>query len=108
MFRLSLIVIALLRGSGASHAENNCDSIRAGIEAKIRVAGVKDVVLSVVEAETRVGGKVTGSCDLGRKKIIYIQPSSAEASQPRSKPPEEHILTECKDGSVTVGGDCKK
>ena len=108
MLRPSLIVIALLLGSGASHAENNCDSIRAGIEAKIRVAGVKDVVLSVVEAETRVSGKVIGSCDLGRRKIIYSQPSSAEASQPRSKPPEEHILTECKDGSVTVGGDCKK
>ena len=97
MLRPFLIVIALLLGSGASHAE-----------AKIRVAGVKDVVLSVVEAESRVSGKVIGSCDLGWKKIIYSQPSSAEASQPRFKPPEEHILTECKDGSVTVGGDCKK
>ncbi len=107
MLRFSLTVIALLLGSGASHAENNCDSIRAGIEAKIRVAGVKDFVLSVVEADTRVSGKVIGSCDLGTKRIVYSQPSSA-ASQPKSKPPEEHILTECKDGSVTVGGDCKK
>ncbi len=108
MLRPSLTVIALLLGSGACHAENNCDSIRAEIEAKIRVAGVKDFVVSVVQAETRVSGRVIGSCDLGRKKIIYSQPSSAPVSQPRSKPPEEHILTECKDGSITVGGDCKK
>ncbi len=108
MLRPSLAVVALLLGSGASHAENNCDSIRAQIETKIRVSGVKDFVLSVVEAGTGASGKVVGSCDLGTKKIIYSQSPSAAASQPRPKPTEERILTECRDGSVTVGGDCKK
>ncbi len=93
----------LLLGSVASHASNNCESIRTQIDAKVRASGVTDFALSVVEAGAKVSGKVVGSCDLGTKKIVYSQPSSSA-----TKPAEEPILTECKDGSVTVGGDCKK
>lgn len=102
-----LTFVALLVLSVASHANNNCESIRAQIDAKVRASGVTDFVLSVVEVGAKVGGKVVGSCDLGAKRIVYSQSASAPAP-PKAKPPEEGILTECKDGSVTIGGDCKK
>ena len=108
LLRSSLTVAALLLGSGASYADNNCDSIRTQIDARVRLSGVKDFVLSVVDADANISGKVVGSCALGTKKIIYSQSASAASSQPKSKPAEERILTECKDGSVTIGGDCKK
>ncbi len=108
MPRLYLLAVTLLLGSPASYAANNCDSIRAQIDAKIRASGVENFVLSVVEAEAKVSGKVLGSCDLGTKKIVYTQSSPSAPSQPKAQPSKESIITECKDGSVTVGGDCKK
>jgi hypothetical protein len=111
MLRLHLTFVALLLGSAASYANNNCEPIRTQIDARVRASGVTDFVLSVVEADARVIGKVVGSCDLGTKKIVYNQPSpssSSSSARPKAKPTEEPILTECKDGSVTVGGDCKK
>ena len=108
MLRLCLATIALLLASPASYATNNCDSIRAQVDAKVRASGVTNFILSVVEAEAKVSGKVVGSCDLGTKKIVYNQSSSPAPSQPQAKPSEEGILTECKDGSVTIGGNCKK
>ena len=110
MLRLHLTFVALLLGSVASYANNNCESIRTQIDARVRAAGVTDFVLSVVEADAKIPGKVVGSCDLGTKKIVYNQPSSSASAsaRPKAKPAEEPILTECKDGSVTIGGDCKK
>ncbi len=35
-------------------------------------------------------------------------PASAAKPKPRAKPPSDGVLTECKDGSVSVGSDCKK
>jgi hypothetical protein len=108
MFRPThLTFVSLLLCSAASYASNNCESIRTQIDAKVR-AGVANFVLSVVEASTRVSGKVVGTCDLGTKKIAYNPSSMSAPPRPRASPAEEPILTECKDGSVTVGGDCKK
>jgi hypothetical protein len=103
-----LTFLALLLGSAASHASTNCESIRTQIDAKVRASGATDFVLSVVEVGAKVSGKVVGSCDLGTKKIVYTQPSLAEPPRPKAKSDEGPILTECKDGTVTVGGDCKK
>ena len=97
MLRPYLTVVALLFASTSSYASNNCDSIRIQIDSRVRASGVTDFVLSVVDAGAKINGKVVGSCDLGTKKIVYNQ-----------RPLEERILTECKDGTVTVGGDCKK
>ena len=112
MLRPHLTFVALLLGSVASYANNNCESIRSQIDARVRAAGVTDFVLSVVEADAKTPGKVVGSCDLGTKKIVYNQPSSSASAsastRAKAKTAEEPILTECKDGSVTVGGDCRK
>lgn len=107
MLRIRPVLVTLLLSSSASHANNNCDAIRAQIEAKVRSSGVTEFSLSIVEAQARVSGKVVGSCDLGTKQIIYNQGSPAAPAQPKPKA-SERILTECKDGSVSVGGDCKK
>jgi hypothetical protein len=60
-----------------------------------------------------------GSCGKGTKKIMYTQglvatnvtPAAAvpatQATAPAKKTAEP-ILTECKDGTVSVGGSCKK
>lgn len=100
-------VLLLALAATASHG-NNCDSIRAGIEAKIRASGPKSFTLSILPADARSAGKVVGSCDLGSKKIVYLQDGAASAVPARPVAKEERLLTECKDGSVTVGGDCKK
>ncbi|HET9646226.1 MAG TPA: DUF1161 domain-containing protein [Burkholderiaceae bacterium] len=107
MSRLHSALIALLVGSPQSYAGNNCDGIRTHIDAKVRAAGVDRFVLSVVDAQAKVDGKVVGTCDLGSKKIIYRQLDGPEPEHIETGPREERILTECRDGSVTYG-DCRK
>jgi hypothetical protein len=103
MSRLHFAIVALLVGSPASYAGNNCDAIRAQIDAKVRAAGVDRFVLSVVDAQAKADGKIVGSCDQGSKKIIYRQTDHVTLDHPQTEPGEERILTECRDGSVTYG-----
>ena len=118
MFRLRSAFAVLLLASSASHAAT-CESIRAQIDAKVRASGVSNFTLSTLDADAKTAGKVVGTCDLGSKKIVYLQGGQGSASAPapaapkraQEKPKEqakERILTECKDGSVSVGGDCRK
>jgi Protein of unknown function (DUF1161) len=117
MLNLVLPLAALL-GVGAASAAPNCDAIRAQVDAKIRASGVSNFTLNTVAADASVAGKVVGSCDLGTRKIVYVagpQPAAAAAaSAPSASRPApvrakgEPMLTECKDGSSSVGGDCKK
>lgn len=108
MFRSHLFAAALLLASTASHADNNnCDAIRAQIDAKVRATGVTDFSLAVVEANAQADGRVVGSCDLGTRKIVYQKTLSPGVSPSKPRPAREQILTECKDGSVSMGGDCK-
>ncbi|MGR4872004.1 DUF1161 domain-containing protein [Variovorax sp. LARHSF232] len=108
MFRPHLFAAALFLASTASHADNNnCDAIRAQIDAKVRATGVTDFSLAVLEANAQADGRVVGSCDLGTRKIVYQKTSSPGVSPSKPRPAREQILTECKDGSVSMGGDCK-
>ena len=108
MLRFHLFAAALLLASTASHADNNnCDAIRGQIDAKVRASGVTDFALAVVDANAQAEGKVVGSCDLGSKKIVYQKTSVPADSPSKPRPARERILTECKDGSVSMGGDCK-
>ena len=113
-----LAAMALLACSAtASHAQGaGCDAIRAQIDAKVRASGVNDFTLSVLDADTPSSGRVVGSCDLGTKKIIYERSASAPQapSQPQPEAPgaksrsrSSPMITECRDGSVSVGGNCK-
>jgi hypothetical protein len=100
---------------------NNCDDLKAQIEGKIKAAGVANFTVTVADTAANAAGKVVGSCDKGAKKIMYLQSpatsaapaSTASASSAKPKPPAKAsggnaILTECKDGSSSIGGTCKK
>lgn len=94
------LLLALL--PAAVLADSNCDELRSRIDAKIRASGASGYALAVVDKDAKVNGKVVGSCDLGRRQIVY---SPSAASAPRG---EEAMLTECKDGTVKRGGDCPR
>lgn len=127
-----LAALAVLPAQAAG-AATSCEALQAQIAAKIRAAGVVQFTLSTVDADASAGGKEVGRCELGRKKIMYargasvappvapkvappVAPPTAPAAVPNaprtraapSRPATEAILTECRDGTVSMGGDCKK
>jgi hypothetical protein len=118
MSRTALALAWLACAGTAAQAAGNCDQIKAQIDAKVRAGGVAQFSLSVVDADAHAAGKVVGSCDRGTRKIVYVAGAGATAAAapaaPASKPAgakrraDEPILTECKDGSVSLGGDCRK
>jgi hypothetical protein len=120
----SFCAVALMTLASTAHADN-CEPIRAKIEAQIRVAGVARFSVTVVPNDTPVTGEVVGSCGNGQQQIVYTrgvgvgaqapatavpptaQPARAVSPPPLRRPtPETGILTECKDGSVSRGGSC--
>jgi hypothetical protein len=126
-----LFALALVASTG--HAADNCEPLRAKIEAQIAGTGVTGFTITTVDAAADVPGKVVGTCDNGTKKIVYARgtgpvraaptptpaaPAAAAATAPVQRPVakpkvtrkttrEEDILTECKDGTVSMGGSCK-
>jgi Protein of unknown function (DUF1161) len=118
MFKLAPLATALAFACSASYA-SKCDALRTQIEGKIKAAGVASFTVTVVDSAASAAGKVVGSCDRGAKKIVYLQnPASGSATPPatppvtKAKPPAkaagDAMLTECKDGSTSIGGSCKK
>ena len=109
------LTLALLALAGPARAASSCDEIRTSIDAKIRAAGVQRYTLEVLDAQARSGVKVVGTCELGARKIVYSKlaatpaASGASATRPqRAAPRDEALLTECRDGTASVGGDCPK
>lgn len=103
MIRFALALIGpLLALAAPAGAAESCEALQARIDAKIRASGVRAFTLRSVPADAKVEGKVVGSCELGTRKIVYAQ----TGAPPR--PDKDAILTECKDGTVSVGGDCRK
>ncbi|VTU14249.1 hypothetical protein SRS16CHR_00998 [Variovorax sp. SRS16] len=101
----TIVMVALLLAGAASRA-STCEDISAQIDAKIKASGVVGYTLATVDAGAQVAGKVVGSCDLGTRKIVYARSDSAATAPARSR--DEPMLTECKDGSVSMGGNCRK
>lgn len=109
MLKLWLIP-SLCLAAGAASAATSCDTLRADIESRIAASGVARFAVTVVAADAPASGQVVGSCELGSKKIVYAREGAATATAgaDASRPPKEQMLTECKDGTVSVGGDCRK
>ena len=121
MARRSLAAAALAfaagAGAGASHAAG-CEELAAQIDAKIRASGVTQFTLTTVDAAADAGGRVVGTCELGTKKIVYERgptqgavsaTSPAQQSAPApARSRDEPMLTECRDGTVRMGGDCRR
>jgi Protein of unknown function (DUF1161) len=115
--KTTLPFAALVLLAGTAQAASNCDSIRDQIDAKIRAGGVSRFTLTVVDAGTTAAGRNVGSCERGSKKIMYVQDGRPEAAaaasavgsgQPPHKRGPDGVLTECKDGTVSLGGNCRK
>lgn len=123
-----LATLAVLPAQAAGAAAS-CEALQAQIAARIRAAGVVQFTLTTVDADARADGKEVGRCELGHKKIMYARgasvvppvaptaappaapaavPSAPRARAAPSRPATEAILTECRDGTVSMGGDCKK
>lgn len=114
---------AMAMASGASLADP-CDDLMAQIDAKIRATGTVNFSLTLVDAAAVVPGRNVGSCARGTRKIVYAAseglgppspalPGAAVTSGipvPASpfKTQVDGILTECKDGSIAYGPDCRK
>lgn len=114
-FLLSLLslVVLVLAWTPAAHAASGCDQLRSEVEGKIAAGGVTRFSVTVVDANAPVtSGKVVGSCELGSKKLVY-ETTPAAAGTPAVAAPaakgagSERILTECRDGTVSMGGACK-
>ena len=115
------LLLLLLLGTTTSRADN-CDAIRAQIDAKIRTSGLSNFELAVVEPNAPAGGRVVGSCGNGARRIVYRAsvtsvaavgaPVAAAAAPHRAavaaSAARDAILTECLDGTMSVGGTCKK
>jgi len=66
---LPIAVLALL--SSTALAAENCEEIKAQIDAKIKSVGVPLYKLEVMDADATTSAKVVGTCDGGKKKIVY-------------------------------------
>ncbi len=121
-FRLAMLpaVLALACAAGSAHAAEDCEALRTRIEQKIAASGVARFTVTVVDANASADGQVVGSCELGTKKVVYLKDAGAAtapapASIPASSVPkpapaqgaDEPMITECKDGTVTMG-DCRR
>ncbi|MGJ7510594.1 DUF1161 domain-containing protein [Variovorax sp. GT1P44] len=103
-----MLSVVLLAFTGSVSAASNCDEVLAQIDAKIRDAGVMRFTLTTVAADATVSGKVVGTCERGSRKIVYEVEAPSSNASPAPRRSNDGILTECKDGSVSVGGDCRK
>lgn len=64
---LSLCLAAL----PAFAAQKDCEELKSAIAAKVEGKGVKNYQLEIVGSETAKEGRVVGSCEMGKKKIVY-------------------------------------
>jgi hypothetical protein len=118
--RCFALSVALL-GAAAPAWALSCEDLRAEVASRIRSKGVSSFSIDIVDASSRSGGRVVGSCERGAKKLVYSVGASASASGSASgsapapadskagkatkAPP---VLTECADGRVITEGSCKK
>ncbi len=110
--KTTITAMAFFAAAHAAAQTSPCETLRSEIETKIRASGVAEFTLSVVDAASAAPGKVVGTCERGAKKLVYVQRAAggadAASSAAASARRPAAVLTECKDGSVVVGGDCKK
>jgi hypothetical protein len=111
---VSALLCLSLFAATASRADN-CDAIRAQIDTKIRGSGLANFQLSVSDTDAAASGRVVGSCANGTRRIVFKAGAGASApvatvatARRPAASSREAILTECLDGSMSVGGTCKK
>lgn len=92
MSKYHAAALALLFLPMLAHA--SCDTVKAGIDARIKAKGVSGFTLAVLPADqTPADGKVVGHCQ-GDQQIVYTRSADAANSGPASPvkaPSNEHV-----------------
>ena len=97
--------LAALVSAANAAPPDNCEEIRSTIEQKIRAAGATAITVTALEPGASAPGQVVGRCAHGTRTIVYRRESpSGTATGPRPVP----MITECRDGSAPVNGQCPK
>lgn len=74
LFVTAPFVTALLVLSSSTFAAlKSCEDLKTEIEAKLKEHKVATYTLEVVDAGKTGDGKVVGSCEGGKKKIVYVK-----------------------------------
>ncbi|HVT37188.1 MAG TPA: DUF1161 domain-containing protein [Nevskiaceae bacterium] len=63
--------LAILAATGICLAGTPCDQVKAKVEDKIKSHGVKAYTLDIVPAGENKDGKVVGTCEGGKKQLVY-------------------------------------
>lgn len=66
-----VLTTGLLACALSAYAQKPCDELKAEIDAKMQAKGVKGYTLNVLATDQVKDEKVVGSCDGGKKKIVY-------------------------------------
>ena len=80
MNKLALAVVLTLAGSPAWSAVKSCEELKNEIEARVtskKVASYSIEVLPAAEAKEEKGQRIVGTCEGGKKKIIYKKGGAA-------------------------------
>ena len=100
--RSNAVFLALCAGFGPAFAAD-CEDLQRSIEARIRANGVASFTVTAVDAAASAPGQVVGTCDQGRRKLLYLRSAASKQS-----PAASTVITECADGRVLAEGTCKK
>jgi len=67
----AIAVLGLCFVTAPAFAQKACEELKTEIAAKLEAKGVKNFTLEIVATEEVKDQKVVGSCEGGKKKIIY-------------------------------------
>src|SRR5688572_1611854 len=101
------VLLACCAGFNPAFAAATCEELQQSIEARIRASGVASFTVTTVDAAASAPGQVVGTCDQGRKKLLYARGAAASAPA-KQRPAASAVITECADGRVLTEGSCKK
>jgi hypothetical protein len=68
-----IVIAAAALAAPAAFAAKSCDELKTEIAQKIESKGVKSYTLEAVETDKVGEQKVVGSCEGGKKKLVYAK-----------------------------------
>jgi hypothetical protein len=110
--RLAVALAAACCTAPSFAAGKDCEQLRSEVVRRYEAGGIASPEIQLLPSSAATSGKVVGSCELGTKKLVYAGAKGVSApasSLVSAKPPDARapVLTECKDGTVSMGGSCK-
>ncbi|MGZ3159926.1 MAG: DUF1161 domain-containing protein [Burkholderiaceae bacterium] len=66
-----VLAVGLSALAFSAYAQKSCDELKSEIDTKLQAKSVKGYTLGVIATDQVKDEKVVGSCDGGKKKIVY-------------------------------------